>query len=54
MAKARIMEPIEPSSYTEEEFASKNKGTFVGDEVKTKGIEIRWVNEDTETGKLVI
>jgi len=53
MAKARIMEPIEPSGYTEEEFASKNKGTFVGDEVKTKGIEIRWVNEDTETGKIV-
>jgi len=40
MAKARIMEPIEPLGYTEKEFSSKDKGTFIGDEVKAKGIEI--------------
>ena len=40
MAKGRIMEPIEPLGYTEEEFSSKDRGTFIGDEVKTKGIEI--------------
>jgi len=37
---ARIMEPIEALGYTEEEFSSKGKGTFIGDEVKAKGIEI--------------
>jgi len=40
LAKARIMEPVEVRAYTEEEFASKGKGTFVGDEVKAKGVEI--------------
>lgn len=40
MAKTRIMEPIEPLGYTEKEFSSKDKGTFIGDEVKVKGIEI--------------
>ena len=40
MAKARIMEPIEPLGYTEEEFSLKDKGTFIGDEVKAKGIEV--------------
>ena len=40
MAKARIMEPIEPLGYTEEEFSLKDRGTFIGDEVKAKGIEI--------------
>ncbi len=54
MAKTRIMEPTQPLSYTEEEFASKNKGNFVGDEgKKTRGIKIRWVNEGAETGKIV-
>lgn len=41
LAKARIMEPIEPLGYTEEEFSSKGKGTFVSDEVKTKGLEVK-------------
>ncbi|MBM3118876.1 MAG: nucleotidyltransferase domain-containing protein [Chloroflexi bacterium] len=41
LAKARIMEPIEPLGYTEEEFSSKGKGTFIGDEIKAKGIEIK-------------
>lgn len=40
-ARARIMEPIEPLGYTEEEFSSKGKGTFIGDEVKTKGVEVK-------------
>ena len=40
IAKAKIMEPIEPLGYTEEEFSLKGKGTFIGDEVKAKGIEI--------------
>jgi len=39
-AKAKIMEPIEAIGYTEEEFTSKGKGTFIGDEVKSKGIEV--------------
>ena len=39
-AKAEIMEPIESLGYTEEEFSLKGKGTFIGDEVKTKGIKI--------------
>lgn len=40
LGKAKIMEPIEPLGYTEEEFSLKGEGTFIGDEVKTKGIEI--------------
>ena len=40
LAKAKIMEPIEAVGYTEEEFASKGEGTFVGDEIKAKGVEI--------------
>ncbi len=39
-AAAKMMEPIEALGYTEEEFSSKDSGTFIGDEVKTKGIEI--------------
>lgn len=37
---ARIMEPVEALGYTEEEFSLKGKGTFIGDEVKARGIEI--------------
>jgi len=40
LAKARIMEPIEAIGYTEEEFASKSEGTFIGDEVKSKGVDV--------------
>ncbi|MEW6685786.1 MAG: nucleotidyltransferase domain-containing protein [Candidatus Edwardsbacteria bacterium] len=40
LAKARIMEPIEALGYTKEEFASKGKGTFIGDEVKSKGVQV--------------
>jgi predicted nucleotidyltransferase len=40
LAKARIFEPIEALGYTEEEFASKGQGTFIGDEIKSKGIQV--------------
>jgi predicted nucleotidyltransferase len=40
LAKAKIMEPIEAIGYTEEEYAAHHEGTFVGDEVKAKGIEV--------------
>ena len=40
LAKAKIMEPVEVRGYTEKEFKTKDKGTFVGDEIKAKGIEI--------------
>lgn len=41
LARARIMAPIEALGYTEAEFNSKGKGTFLGDEIKTKGKAIR-------------
>jgi predicted nucleotidyltransferase len=40
LAKARVMEPIEALGYTRKEFASKSKGTFVGDEVKSESVQI--------------
>lgn len=40
LAKAKIMEPIEALGYTKQEFASRGEGTFIGDEVKTKGVEV--------------
>jgi hypothetical protein len=40
LAKARIMEPIEALGYTEEEFESNGEGTFLGDEIKSKGIQV--------------
>jgi predicted nucleotidyltransferase len=40
LAKARIMEPIEALGYTEEELASKGEGTFLGDEIKLKGVQV--------------
>ena len=39
-AKGKIFEPIEALGYTEEEFRSKGRGTFIGDEVKPKGVQI--------------
>jgi hypothetical protein len=41
LAKAKITEPIEALGYTEKEFSAKGKGTFLGDEIKSKGIETR-------------
>lgn len=40
LAKARVIEPVEALGYTEEEYESRGKGSFIGDEVKTKGIEV--------------
>lgn len=40
LAKAKIMETIEAIGYTTEEFALKNESTFVGGEVKAKGVEV--------------
>ncbi|MEA2005563.1 MAG: nucleotidyltransferase domain-containing protein [Acidobacteriota bacterium] len=40
LARAKIFEPIEAIGYTEEEFTSRGEGTFIGDEVKTKGVQI--------------
>jgi len=40
LAKARITEPIEALGYTEEELASKGEGTFLGDEIKSKGVQV--------------
>jgi len=38
LARAKIMEPIEALAYTQEEYDSQGQGTFVGDEVKSKGV----------------
>ena len=40
LAKAKIMDPVEVRAYTNEEFDSKGEGTFIGDEVKAKGMEM--------------
>lgn len=40
LAKARVMEPVEALGYTEEEYNSEGEGTFIGDKVKSKRIEI--------------
>lgn len=40
LAKARIMEPVEPLAYTEEELLAAPEGSFLGDEVKMKGQEV--------------
>ena len=39
-ARRGINRPMEILGFTEEEFESKGKGTFIGDEVKLKGIEV--------------
>ena len=39
-ARGDITTPIEILGFTEEEFAEKQEGTFIGDEVKAKGVEI--------------
>jgi len=40
LARAKIMEPIEALGYTEEEYNFEGAGTFIGDEVKSKGVEV--------------
>ena len=36
----KVMEPLEVLGYTEEEYISEGKGTFIGDEVKSSGVEV--------------
>ena len=40
-ARIGIKKPMEILGLTEEEFAAENSGTFIGDEVKTTGVEIK-------------
>jgi len=40
LARAKIMEPIEALGYTEDEYNSQGEGTFIGDEVKPKGVVV--------------
>jgi len=40
LARAKIMEPIEALAYTEEEYDSREQGTFIGDEVRSKGVQV--------------
>lgn len=40
LAKAKIYEPIEALGYTEKEYSSKRKGTFLYDEIRSTGIII--------------
>ena len=39
-SRADIKRPMEILGMTEEEFESEGKGTFIGDEVKKKGVEV--------------
>ena len=39
-ARIGIQRPMEILGFTEKEFAKENRGTFIGDEIKTKGVEI--------------
>ena len=39
-ARIGIKRPMEILGLTEEEFKAENSGTFIGDEVKTKGVEV--------------
>ena len=40
LAKAKIMDPVEIHAYTKEEFEAKKEGTFVGEEIRAKGVEV--------------
>ena len=39
-ARIGIKKPMEILGFTEEEFKAENSGTFAGDEIKTKGVEV--------------
>jgi len=36
----KVMEPLEVLGYAEEEYISERQGTFIGDEVKSSGVEV--------------
>ena len=40
-ARIGIKRPMEILGFTEDEFKAEKKGSFIGDEVKSKGIEIK-------------
>jgi len=40
LARAKILEPIEALAYTRHEYDRSEQGTFLSDEVKSKGIPI--------------
>lgn len=40
-ARMGIQRPMEILGFTEKEFAAEHSGTFIGDEIKTKGVEIQ-------------
>jgi len=40
LADIKMIAPIEPLGLTENEFNKKGSGTFIGNEVKAKGIEV--------------
>lgn len=39
-ARAKIMEPVEALAYTQEEYDSKEQGTFIADEVRARGVTV--------------
>lgn len=39
-ARMGIKRPMEIIGFTEKEFKAEQRGTFVGDEIKTKGVEV--------------
>jgi predicted nucleotidyltransferase len=39
-ARMGIKRPMEILGFTEEEFKAEQRGTFIGDEIKTKGVEV--------------
>jgi predicted nucleotidyltransferase len=40
-ARMGIKRPMEIIGFTEEEFKAEQRGSFVGDEIKTKGVEVK-------------
>jgi len=40
LGRARIIEPIEALGYTRREFDADVRGTFLGDEIKSKGVRV--------------
>jgi len=40
LGRARIVEPIEALGYTRQEYEATQPGTFLGDEIKSKGVQV--------------
>jgi predicted nucleotidyltransferase len=41
LARAQVTAPVEALAYTPAEYESPEPGTFVGDEIKAKGVSVR-------------